>query len=122
VHPDKADCLVLDFDGNILRHGPIDAIQIKEKSTGAGIAPAKECAECRAAVHAAYATCRDCGCEFPSQGREKHDVQASGAGILSGQVTGRHGRQPNTSYRSKHIGPLSLFAGTLSRKQAFTPL
>ena len=29
LHPDKADCLILDYAGNILRHGPIDAIAIR---------------------------------------------------------------------------------------------
>ncbi len=27
THPDKTDCLVLDFAGNIVRHGPIDLLQ-----------------------------------------------------------------------------------------------
>jgi len=30
LHPDKTDSLVLDFGGNILRHGPVDALQIKK--------------------------------------------------------------------------------------------
>ena len=30
LHPSKTDCLVLDFGGNILRHGPVDALQIKD--------------------------------------------------------------------------------------------
>ena len=52
--------------GNILRHGPVDALQIKEPGTGAGKAPAKECPECQAVIHAAYATCPECGHEFPT--------------------------------------------------------
>jgi len=31
LHPGKSDCLVLDFGGNILRHGPVDALEIKER-------------------------------------------------------------------------------------------
>ena len=32
LHPDKKDCLILDFGGNIERHGPVDSIQQIEKS------------------------------------------------------------------------------------------
>jgi len=59
LHESKTDCLVLDYGGNILRHGPVDAIQIKDKNgKGAGDAPAKECPKCQLIVHAAVAVCR----------------------------------------------------------------
>jgi len=87
LHPGKTDCLVLDFGGNILRHGPVDALQIKDKDSGGGEAPAKECPNCHAVIHAAYATCPECGHEFPPPEREKHDRQASTEGVLSGEVT-----------------------------------
>lgn len=82
----KANCLVLDFGGNIMRHGPVDALRIKPQETGSGDAPAKECPECNSVIHAAYTTCPDCGYEFPPPEREKHDEKPSTAGILSGQV------------------------------------
>lgn len=84
--PEKDDCLVLDFGGNIVRHGPVDDLRIEPRRNGKGEAPAKECPECQAVVHAAYATCPDCGFEFPPPKREQHDPSASTAGILSGQV------------------------------------
>ncbi|MBN2583208.1 MAG: DEAD/DEAH box helicase family protein [Planctomycetes bacterium] len=87
LHPGKTDCLVLDFGGNILRHGPVDAIQIAEPSKGDGQAPAKECPNCQAVIHAAYSVCPECGHEFPPPEREKHERQASTEGILSGEVT-----------------------------------
>ena len=87
LHASKDDCLVLDFGGNILRHGPVDALQIDEPGKGDGEAPAKECPECLSVVHAAYATCPECGHEFPPPERRKHDEQAATAGILSGEVT-----------------------------------
>jgi len=87
LHPGKDNCLVLDFGGNILRHGPVDDLQIKEPGQGNGEAPAKECPECNAVIHAAYAICPECGYEFPPSVREQHDSQASTAGILSGEVT-----------------------------------
>jgi DNA repair protein RadD len=83
----KTDCLVLDFGGNIMRHGPVDALRIKPQENGSGDAPAKECPECNAVIHAAYTKCPDCGYEFPPPERNKHEAKASEAGILSGQVT-----------------------------------
>jgi len=90
LDPSKENCLVLDFGGNILRHGPVDALEIKDRTSGGGEAsggPAKECPQCQAVIHAAYATCPECGHEFPPPQREQHDQQASTAGILSGEVT-----------------------------------
>ncbi|MCG3174648.1 MAG: UvrABC system protein B [Myxococcota bacterium] len=87
LHPSKENCLVLDFGGNILRHGPVDALQIKTPGAGDGDAPAKECPQCHAVIHAAYATCPECGYEFPPPQREQHERQASTAGVLSGEVT-----------------------------------
>ena len=86
LHPGKDDCLVLDFGGNVLRHGPVDDLQIKEPGEGDGDAPAKECPECHAVIHAAYARCPECGHEFPPPQREQHETSASTAGVLSGQV------------------------------------
>ena len=87
LHPSKENCLVLDYGGNILRHGPVDAMEIKDRSSGQGEAPAKECPKCRAVVHAAYGVCPECGYEFPPPEREKHDQQATTAGVLTGEVT-----------------------------------
>jgi len=87
LHPSKADCLILDYGGNILRHGPVDDLKIKEPSQSGGEAPAKECPECQALIHAAYSACPECGYEFPPPERERHDAQASSAGILTGQTT-----------------------------------
>jgi len=99
LHPDKADCLVLDFGGNILRHGPVDALQIKDRAAGDGEAPAKECPECHAVIHAAYAVCPECGHEFPPPERERHDRRASDAAILSGQVTETEYEVQEITYR-----------------------
>jgi DNA repair protein RadD len=88
LHPGKHNCLVLDFGGNVVRHGPVDGIKVKESgASGNGQAPAKECPECQSVIAAGYARCPDCGYEFPPSERGKHDAKASSAGILSGQVT-----------------------------------
>ncbi|MBU4399165.1 MAG: DEAD/DEAH box helicase [Planctomycetes bacterium] len=88
LHPGKQDALVLDFGGNVLRHGPVDQIRVRETATnGNGQAPAKECPECHSVIAAGYAVCPDCGYEFPPPERQKHDPKASEAAILSGQPT-----------------------------------
>jgi len=84
----KADCLVLDFGGNVLRHGPVDAIRITDApSKGSGDAPAKECPQCQALIAAGYATCPECGHVFPPPERRKHEATAESSGVLTGQVT-----------------------------------
>ena len=102
LHPSKENCLVLDYGGNIMRHGPVDDLQIKDPGQGNGEAPAKECPQCQAVIHAAYATCPDCGHEFPPPEREKHDQQASTAGILSGEVT-ETDYEVSRVYHSVHV-------------------
>lgn len=87
LFPGKANCLVLDFGGNVLRHGPVDAIRIQEQPGGSGEAPAKECPSCHAVIAAGFATCPQCGYVFPPPERQKHEAKATEAGILTGQVT-----------------------------------
>jgi DNA repair protein RadD len=98
LDPSKKNCLVLDFGGNILRHGPVDALEITDRSSGNGEAPAKECPQCRAVIHAAYSLCPECGYEFPPPEREQHDHEASTAGILSGEVTDTEYEVQNVYY------------------------
>lgn len=87
LHPSKANCLVLDFGGNVLRHGPVDEIKVTTMDRGDRKAPAKECPECQAVIAAGFSTCPQCGFEFPPPERKQHEAKASEAGILSGQVT-----------------------------------
>lgn len=87
LHPSKADCLVLDYGGNILRHGPVDAIAVPDEGgKGKGEAPAKECPQCHALIHAAYQVCPECGHAFPPPERQRHDARADTSAILSGEV------------------------------------
>ena len=88
LHPDKQNCLVLDFGGNIERHGPIDQIKPKDKAKRSDQGPpAKECEKCHALVACGYANCPECGHPFPPPEREPHDAEATEAGVLSGEVT-----------------------------------
>lgn len=81
--PHKSDCLVLDFAGNIARHGPIDAITPKRPRTGeAGVAPTKDCPGCRSILHAAVRQCPDCGHVFPPP-EIQIEAEASELDVLS---------------------------------------
>lgn len=87
LHPDKQNCLVLDFGGNVLRHGPVDQIRVKERSAPVpGEAPAKECPECHCIIAAGYARCPDCGFAFPPPEQQKHEASATREAILSTEV------------------------------------
>ena len=84
----KSNCLFLDYGGNILRHGPLDMIKVKEPGSGkGGDAPAKKCPQCLALIHAGYTACPECGYVFPpKESNDKMTQTASSAGVISGQV------------------------------------
>ncbi len=80
----KTNCLVLDYAGNVRRHGPVDAIEIKDKSAKKGETNpndirAKECPSCAALVGLATITCVNCGHVWERETAEigtKPDLQA----------------------------------------------
>ena len=78
----KPNCLVLDFGGNLARHGPFDDPFIKKPVKGEGPAPFKECPECGLATGTATRICADCGFEFPPPERLVK-VQADDKAILT---------------------------------------
>ena len=84
----KTNCLFLDYGGNILRHGPLDMIKVKEPGSGkGGDAPAKKCPQCLALIHAGYTACPECGYVFPpKESNDKMTQTASSAGVISGQA------------------------------------
>ncbi len=86
LHPGKGNCLILDYGGNVLRHGPVDAVSVPDEKNGSGEAPAKECPECQALIHAAYAVCPECGFEFPAPNKSRHEAKADTAAVLTGEI------------------------------------
>jgi len=82
----KDDCLLLDFGGNVERHGFIDQVQVKEKAqgNGEGEAPAKTCPDCQSIVHASLRYC-PCGHKFPDP-ELSHATKAYSGAVLSSQV------------------------------------
>jgi DNA repair protein RadD len=72
INPNKEDCLVLDFAGNISTHGPITKIRPpKKKSEKPGEAPVKVCEHCQEIVHLSVMICPACGEAFPPPQKEK---------------------------------------------------
>ena len=66
--PGKENCLVLDFAGNVRRHGPIDLVRPKRPGEGGGgEAPTKVCPECDSIIALSATECPDCGYEFPAR-------------------------------------------------------
>ena len=64
--PGKENCLVLDFAGNVRRHGPIDLVRPKRPGDGGGgEAPTKVCPDCDSIVALSATECPDCGYVFP---------------------------------------------------------
>ena len=83
-----SNCLILDYGENILRHGPVDCIKVKDKTPGkGGSAPAKKCPKCRALIHAGYAICPECEFVFPPPQSTNMSNTAAGEAILSGQAS-----------------------------------
>lgn len=65
------DCLLLDFAGNVLRHGPITHVQPpRKKGEGTGPSPMKCCPKCLDIVHTSVRVCPTCGYEFPKKPKE----------------------------------------------------
>ena len=92
LHPDKKDCLVLDFGGNIERHGPVDSIQVEPK-TDREEPLGKTCPQCREVVPTAAMLCHVCGHSFIKEKAESeereigHDAAPAKVAILSGEIT-----------------------------------
>jgi len=67
LHPSKANCLILDYGENILRHGPIDAINPPSKknvTVKGSTTQTKVCHECDEVVAANTRTCPACHAEL----------------------------------------------------------
>lgn len=83
----KRDCLLLDYGGNIARHGPIDDVRVKPKGgKGDGKAPTKICPTCAATCAASSRQCDHCGYEWPAPERKAND-KASNLPALSVSVS-----------------------------------
>jgi len=80
-HASKEDCLLLDYGGNVERHGPIDDITAERVQKGTGVAPTRACPECGEILPVQAKTCKACGYIFPliddEVGKAPHGTEAS---------------------------------------------
>ena len=123
ISPGKQNCLVLDFAGNVRRHGPVDTLsmRIKSEEDKKGEAPIKPCPECTAEVSVFAKVCPECGYEFPPSAglpqEAKHDPKPSGEAVLSNKANfidevsevthtyyGRHEKNGRVSMRVDYYG------------------
>lgn len=86
----KADCRIVDFGENVMRHGPIDAIKIRERKQGEEVADevVKVCPSCREYVPIAVRQCKMCGYQFEiaeKEENERHGAKASSGAILKSE-------------------------------------
>jgi len=111
LHPGKRDCLVLDYGGNIARHGPITDIKTPgQKREGAGQAPTKTCPGCSAEVAASARVCPWCDHEWPAPER-KANRRASSLDPMAPPVERtRHavGRAEVYRHESKAKGTITM--------------
>ena len=102
----KTDCMILDYGGNIMRHGPVDMIRVEETRGGCGkkqAPPMRECPECQAVFPAGRTTCPDCGFVMPrEEGKLHHGTRADSSGILSDQ-SGESDFAVQRVFYSKHF-------------------
>ena len=82
----KSDCVVLDFAGNVHRHGPVDSVEVKidDRERKKRDAPVKTCPSCREIVMLAVKECPCCGHIFPGRGIS-HKPIADTVEILASQ-------------------------------------
>lgn len=80
----KEHCLVLDYGGNIKRHGPIDQIRVEYKGKDArfSLPPLKSCDWCGCVVNIRIMKCPACGAAFP-EGSNKYTPVPDSAPILA---------------------------------------
>jgi DNA repair protein RadD len=120
-HTGKENCLVLDFGGNIERHGPVDAIRLRRRwnprteTRDAEIVSerVKTCAACLEVVTVGTRECPGCGLEFPAPAI-RHERESSEENILSDEAPrsvwrkvssveyGAHEKNSRRSLRVRH--------------------
>ena len=83
---DKTGCLLLDYGGNVLRHGFVDSVNVRGAKglREPGDMPAKPCPICSSILHLSVMTCIDCGYMFPIH-EVKHDDIAYDGAVLMGE-------------------------------------
>jgi DNA repair protein RadD len=92
LHDSKTNCLLLDFGGNIARHGSIDDENFgrSEGKGRDGVAAqngrGKKCPSCELDVNVNATVCPECNFMFPRNVEPKHDTTADESSQLTGAM------------------------------------
>lgn len=78
----KRGCLVLDFCGNVDRHGPIDRLRLKGPALKKA-EPMKTCPRCEKEIRVFANPCPECGHEFPVEDRFVETPTAGNTAIIA---------------------------------------
>jgi DNA repair protein RadD len=109
----KDDCLVLDFAGNVRRHGPVDAVSVTSKKKGESdpkeaepcpkcqmynhpaaercsfcdhILKPKICPQCEAPNVRSTSKCTECGFEWKADKEPRHGDKAEGEPVMTREI------------------------------------
>lgn len=107
-------CLVLDFAGNVERHGPITGVKPpRMKGDGTGEAPAKVCPECDELVHLSVMSCPECGHQWEQKEKEWSLSHADVMGLepQEMQVTGWRWAKHTSRKTGKEMVKVRYYGG-----------
>jgi DNA repair protein RadD len=110
----KRDCLILDFAGNVMRHGPVDCVDVNNVKTKSdtrvepGAVRARECPDCHELNAVNALVCTSCGYEWPRpEPKAKHATQADAVPVLSGHTAWTQVDDVSFHLHQKYNDPLA---------------
>lgn len=136
-HDSKQDAIILDFGGNIARHGSIDDPNYGRATAGNGSGSGvekngrgKECLNCGIDVPAGDKECPECGFRFPDEPKDRHDETSDSTSTLTGMpdpeqwevigcTWGIHTKKANGSRTLRvdyNVQPMDSDSGNLTQK------
>lgn len=87
LHPDKVDCRLLDYGGNLQRHGPIDNVRLRAKGerhdAAAAASTTRICPQCDEANDRSAEACACCGFIFVKRQLKPIDTVESDLAAIS---------------------------------------
>ena len=106
----KRECVVLDFGGNVRRHGLLDQLNVPSPHENSGEdAPVKECESCGVFNHLKREMCTNCGAPFRELSYTRRlDSSPQVAGMVSGQLVSFQVDRIEFSPNHKPHGPSTL--------------
>jgi DNA repair protein RadD len=95
----KPNCLVLDYSGNVRRHGPVDMVEVYEKDgslredddvgrVGPEEIRATQCPECGFLAHVSEIHCPGCGYQLREESHAHDDTPDEDVAVMSDQMPG----------------------------------